>query len=143
MVKQHIQYQVSLKLLLQRGGEVLLLRTDRNYVDLPGGRIDAGEEKTLIEKIIRREIREELGKNVRFHVKGPLFSFRGRSKYGILIFMVVYEGEYLAGSIKLSNEHKSYAWIEKRRLKLKRNDFSSRDNEEYLAFKKYFFSTKT
>lgn len=140
MKKDHVFYQVSLKLLLHHKGKVLILRTEENDIDLPGGRIEKGEEKTALKKLISREIKEELGTNIRYKVKGPLFWYRGRSQYGFWVFVIVHEAEYIGGKIKLSNEHKSYEWISPQRTILTRKDFAVWDQEKYLAFKEYFAS---
>ena len=140
MKKDYISYQVSLKLLLHHRGKVLILKTEENDIDLPGGRIEKGEERTLLKKLTEREIKEELGSSVRYKVKGSLFWYRGLSQYGCWVFVIVHEAEYLGGKIKLSKEHKSYEWINARKPNLKRGDFAAWDREKYLAFKGYFAS---
>ncbi len=140
MKKDYVSYQVSLKLLLHYKGKILILKTEENDIDLPGGRIEKGEERAPSKKLISREIQEELRTNVRYTVKEPLFWYRGLSQYGNWIFVVVHEAEYLGGKIKLSKEHKSYEWINARKQNLKRGDFAAWDREKYLAFKEYFDS---
>jgi len=54
-------YHVALKILLRKGNKFLFLRESlRKRWDLPGGRIDRNEGKTPFEKIIEREVQEEL-----------------------------------------------------------------------------------
>lgn len=138
MKRDYGVYQVALKVLLRRGDEVLFLRSDDGkYWDLPGGRIDNGEAKTPLQKILAREVREELGPAVRYKLGRPLFQFRRYYSPGrIYILQTVYDGIYLSGDIKLSHEHSSYTWINPGKITLKKKDFDN--NEEYLAFKDYF-----
>ena len=140
MKGDYVFYEISIKLLLHHKGKVLILRARKNDIDLPGGRIEKGEERTLLKKLTEREIKEELGSSVRYKVKGSLFWYRGLSQYGCWVFVVVHEAEYLGGKIKLSKEHKSYEWINARKPNLKRGDFAAWDREKYLAFKGYFAS---
>lgn len=138
MKEDYVFYQISLKLLLHQKEKVLILRTEEGNIDLPGGRIEKGEEKASSKEILSREIKEELGANVRYRMRGPLFWYRGLSQYGFWVFVIVHKAEYLGGKIKLSNEHKSYEWIDKQNANFKRNDFADWDREKYLAFKEYF-----
>jgi len=140
MKEDYTFYNVSLKLLLQKGNKILLLRTDQNHYDLPGGRINKDEAKVTTEKIINREVKEELGSNVRFTIKEPIFYFRTESKYGVEALIIVQKGDYLGGTIKLSKEHASYEWAYINKIKLLRKDFYPSDEEKYIAFKKYFAS---
>ena len=79
---KYVFYEISIKLLLHHQGKVLILRTRKNDIDLPGGRIEKGEERAPLKKLTEREIKEELGTDVRYNIKEPLFWYRGRSKYG-------------------------------------------------------------
>lgn len=140
MEKDYIFYEVSLKLLLRQKERIIVLRTEEGDIDLPGGRIEKGEEKASLKKLLNRKIKEELGGGVRYKVEGPLFWYRGLSQYGLWVFVIVHEAEYLGGKIKLSNEHKNYKWINAKKTILKRKDFAVWDQEKYLAFKGYFAS---
>ncbi len=78
MKRDYANYQVALKVLLRRGDEVLFLRITDPLMcfDLPGGRIDNVETKTPLARILAREVREELGVDVRYTLGAPLFQFR-------------------------------------------------------------------
>ena len=136
MRRNYARYQVALKLLLRRGRKVLFLRlAGENRWDLPGGRIDNGEERVPLKNILAREIREELGA-VRYELKYPVFQFRRHSRPpGVYNFLTVYEGRYRSGTIRLSPEHQSYEWLDPQRHKFSGKDFFN--HEEYLAFKRY------
>jgi len=67
-------YQISLKLFLKnKKGEVLVLRavdagTLKGFYDFPGGRVHVEEFKTPLLKILKREVKEEIG-DVDFEIK--------------------------------------------------------------------------
>jgi len=131
-------YHVALKILLRKGNKFLFLRESlRKRWDLPGGRIDRNEGKTPFEKIIEREVQEELGPHIRYTIGKLVLQYRrfiGERK--VPVFLNVYEGRYISGALLLSSEHTSYHWIEPGKIRLKEKDFLSK--EEYLAFKNYF-----
>lgn len=135
-------YRVDLKVLLKKGDEFLFLEfLDGEKIDLPGGRIDVGEENTSLEEIIAREIKEELGEEVKYILGKPVFQYRVFLKErGWSIFLTIYEAEYLSGEIKLSDEHSDYKWVNPKNIYFKEENFFC--NEEYLAFKKYFDGLK-
>lgn len=135
-------FQVALKVLLQKGDKILFLRdsdADRHW-DWPGGRIDNVEYRTPIEKIIAREVREELGQKVRYVLGKPHFHLRRWTLWNgkkTCVFCVFYEAKWMSGEIRLSAEHSAYEWIDTKRFHtLKRVDF--KHAEEYPALKKYF-----
>ena len=132
-------FEVSLKILLRSSDKVLLTRDPEGYIDLPGGRIDAGEENASFKDIIAREVREELGESIKFTLDTVLFIYR-RSVHSDDYLGVVFDAEYISGDIELldSNEHVSYKWVDRRIYKLKREDFLLAHQEKYEAFKKYF-----
>ena len=137
-------FQVGLKILLRKGGKVLFLRmADGVYLDIPGGRIDNVEYRMPLEKVIAREVREELGGQIKYVLGKPLFHFRRARHKGAhpgFVFCAVYDAEWKAGEIKISFEHKGYEWINSKKHLLKRADFGQ--EEEYRAFKKYFAGKK-
>jgi len=133
-------FHVALKVLLRRGNEVLFLCTsDSNSIDLPGGRIDNTEYLVPLEKIIAREVREELGPQVKYRLGRPAFQLRVYfPKRRIYIFQTVYEAQYLSGEIKISHEHTEYQWVNPKKYRFRKRDFA--DAEGYVAFRKYFSS---
>lgn len=132
-------FQVGLKILLRRGSKVLFLRDDQG-LDLPGGRIDNVEYRTSLEKIVAREVREELGPKLKYLLGNPIFHFRrarrGKDANPRHVFLVIFDAQWKAGEIKLSFEHSEYTWIDPKKYRLKRSDFGQ--EEEYRAFKQYF-----
>jgi 8-oxo-dGTP pyrophosphatase MutT (NUDIX family) len=139
-MKDHAVYQISLKVLLRKGNEFLFLKSaNGKYWDMPGGRIDNIESKIPLEDILAREMKEELGKNLKYKLGNPLFQYRKTYSSGKLpIFMTVYGAEYISGEIDISSEHSGYYWFKESETKFKKSEFGQEG--EYLAFKKYFKS---
>jgi len=138
--KQEI-YHVSMKVLLRDKDKALFLYepTENNF-DLPGGRIDNTEKDIPLSEIIKREVEEELGKEIKYRLGDPAFQFRRYFESDNLhVFITIYEAEFLSGNIKLSAKHSRYQWIDPKKIKLEENKFFSK--EEYLAFKNYFENT--
>lgn len=124
MSKQHDFCQVSLKVFLTNDKkETLILKSLDNgvykgFYDLPGGRIDQDEFSDDLEKIIRREIKEEVGdlqfklnlKPIGFsriklkHKESPI----GGSVHVVLIF---FAAKYQSGQVKISPEHQGFEWV--------------------------------
>jgi len=130
-------FQVALKVLLRKSDQVLFCVSDKNRLDLPGGRIDNVEHRVPLERIIAREVREELGSRVKYKLGGPIFQFRRHlPSRGVYNFITVYNSVYLSGAIRLSPEHTSYRWINPRTNHFKEKDFCNK--EEYRAFTRYF-----
>ncbi|MDP4007281.1 MAG: NUDIX hydrolase [bacterium] len=132
-------FHISLKILLRDGEKVLLLKAQEGDIDLPGGRIDIGEENISLPSVIVREVNEELGKNLQFRLGDQLFTctvFGHNESYWI--FTIVYDAEYISGDIILSDEHASYEWVDPRSYELKRENFFPQDEEKYQAFKRCF-----
>ena len=78
MKRDYGVFQVGLKILLRKGSKILFLRmADGKYLDIPGGRIDNVEYRVPLEKIIAREIREELGPRVRYALASRSFVSAG------------------------------------------------------------------
>ena len=138
-------FQVSLKLILKnKKGEILILKLPQNssmagYYDLPGGRINSEEIKMPCDKIIKREIREELGK-IKYSLKKAISigwhsyfsSANNKKKY---LLFILFEGLYLSGKIILSEEHTDYKWE-----KLNKRNISKYFTKGLLRGLKNYFS---
>ncbi|MDP9212089.1 MAG: NUDIX hydrolase, partial [bacterium] len=105
-------------------GRVLLLKRSKPFHgedvlkwDIPGGRIDAGEE--LLDAL-KREVREETGLDVTsvdgiFHVQDILFN----PKLHVVRITYVVRA---AGEVRLSDEHVEHRWTPKEELPLDPTD---------------------
>jgi len=139
--QEHAIYQISLKVLFRDGEKVLITIGDKKDIDLPGGRIDAVEINAPLEDVIAREIREELGEDVKFRLGKVLFVNRSFGEVaGLWVFHIVFDAVYLSGDIKLSPEHISYEWVEGKTYQVKRDAFLKKDEEKYERFREYFES---
>lgn len=137
MQRDYALYHVALKILLKKRDQILLLKSPRGYLDLPGGRIDNVEDTTPLTEILAREIREELGESIKYKLGKPLFQYRRFfPKKDWKIFLTVYEAEYISGEIQIFEEHSEYLWINPKEYNFKEEKFFNQ--EEYLAFKEYF-----
>ncbi|MFH0780307.1 MAG: NUDIX domain-containing protein [Parcubacteria group bacterium] len=125
-------YQISLKALIKNDkNEILILKgllsgSYAKFYDLPGGRIDDNEFNMPFDKILIREIGEEIGKvKIKLNMKPVALSRHmiparlTASKKALRILHVFFEAKLLAGKIKISDEHLGYRWqkITKRNIK--------------------------
>lgn len=116
------EYQISLKIVLKdKAGKILILKATTEsqlagFYDLPGGRIKENERTGSFRIILERELKEELGEDIKFNlVERPVAIGRHdywSKKYDKTqhVFWVLFEAEYLAGEIKISSEHSGYKW---------------------------------
>lgn len=106
-------FEVSLKAFILRDRRALFVReSDSGYWELPGGRIDVGEEWDAHAAILAREIREELGAGlaVRFGPEAVTWT-RQRPIDGTFVFLLARIGRAMAGEPVLSDEHSELAWL--------------------------------
>ncbi len=107
-------FQVSLKAAIVRDGRLLLLReADTGYWELPGGRIDVGEERLPQAHVLAREMVEELGSLVRIAFDDRAVTWvRQQPDGGHFQLIVARMGRLKAGEIVLSPEHDDKRWTE-------------------------------
>jgi len=131
-------FNVSFKLILQKNNKVLILtESATGFLDFPGGRIEKNEVKLPIKDLFKREIAEELGKDVKYKILGQTIQYRRYNKYTKMHALITaYEAKYLSGEIKLSAEHSKYEWADPKTYSLK--DKKINNEEERLAFEDYF-----
>lgn len=94
-------FPVSVKGVVVRDGRVLLLRNERGEWELPGGKLDRGEDP---QSCVVREIAEEVGWSV---ACGPILdAWLYRIRAGIEVLVVTYGCHALTGTAPvLSPEH--------------------------------------
>jgi 8-oxo-dGTP diphosphatase len=107
-------FEVSLKAALFHDGRLLVLQErDTDFWELPGGRIDVGEEWQSHAAVLAREIAEELGPDFRWQLTSTTTSFvRQRPTDGVFQFILVRHGLYLGGALRLSLEHRASLWAD-------------------------------
>jgi 8-oxo-dGTP pyrophosphatase MutT (NUDIX family) len=114
--ERHIQrFEVSLKGFIVRDGRALFLReADSGYWEIPGGRIDAGEEWVPHADVLAREVREELGTEIRIAFgKTAVTWTRQRPSDGVFLFILARIGVVIGGEPRLSAEHSEMAWLDR------------------------------
>jgi 8-oxo-dGTP pyrophosphatase MutT (NUDIX family) len=124
---------VGQKAFIEKNGEILVLITKDLGVDLPGGKIQEGEDD--LDESLKREVKEET--NLEIEV-GDIFirwSFKLRYGHNIgkKVFLVGFRCKYKSGEIKIGDEHSGYKWVNKDNYK-ELNDGS----EHFKALEKYF-----
>lgn len=107
-------FEVSLKAFIILQGRALFVReADTGYWELPGGRIDVGEETDDHETILTRELIEELGPGFRVEIgSGAVTWTRRRPLDGAFLFLMARICHAVGASEpQLSFEHDDYAWL--------------------------------
>jgi 8-oxo-dGTP diphosphatase len=101
-------WSISVKAVIVRGGEALLLQNGRGEWDLPGGRPEAGETR---EAALAREIFEECG--LRAEVLHPLDEHLFEVIPGGFVWIAVYRCRPApdAGLPTLGVEHQGAGWL--------------------------------
>jgi len=123
---------VGQKAFIDKDGQILVLTDPKLGVDLPGGKIKAGEID--LQKALKREVKEETGLEI--EIGEPfttwMIEFPPDHRNQGKVFLVGYKCRYVSGEISLSHEHTEYKWVNKNNyLQL------SRDGH-FKAIEKYF-----
>lgn len=116
MPKEIQRFDVGAKaFILNERGELLMLRESASgQWELPGGRIDVGEERTPLDLVLKRELAEELGAELMVDM-GPLVHTWARErKPNDFVFLVGRLCRFKSGTPKLSDEHDAWAWVAER-----------------------------
>ncbi len=106
-------FEVSLKAFIVRDGRALLVReADSGFWELPGGRIDVGEEWEAHERILAREIAEELGPAFLVEATDSVVTWtRRRPTDGVFQFIAGRICRHAGGEPVLSAEHDALTWL--------------------------------
>jgi ADP-ribose pyrophosphatase YjhB (NUDIX family) len=78
-------FPVSVKAVVEVGGRVPLLRNERAEWELPGGRLQVGEE---LETAVEREVHEELGLAVECRALVDAWTYRPDGAEGTVVIVV-------------------------------------------------------
>lgn len=107
-------FQVAVKAFVVRDERLLMLREafGPQCWELPGGRIDVGEETLPQAQILRRELREELGARFECEIVRPLATWVRpiEAHRPHPAFLVGFECREPRGEIELSDEHLELRW---------------------------------
>jgi 8-oxo-dGTP pyrophosphatase MutT (NUDIX family) len=107
------RFEVSLKAFILDGDCALFVReTETGYWELPGGRIDVGEEREAHAIVLARELGEELGPSLQVEFGSGAVTWTrahpGEERY---VFLVARIGRLVAGQPTLSPEHDALRWV--------------------------------
>lgn len=108
-----------MKALILRDGKLLVVReaAGARLWELPGGRIEVGEERLAPAAILRRELDEELGRSFRVRIGGPVAVWTREPappRRKSWVFLIGLACRWQSGSITLSDEHVDFAWVTRR-----------------------------
>ena len=131
---------VDQKAFIEKDDKVLILKTPEGELDFPGGKIQQGEARvgamSSLTRSLQREVMEETGLVI--DVFNPFavwyYEFLNRERNaGKVVYLVAFKCKYVAGDVKLSNEHGKFRWVS-------RDDYHDVDDgsEYFDVLKKYF-----
>lgn len=131
-------FQVSVKAIITKDDDILLLITNGGYYDFPGGRMDEPEVDLSLHEVLTRELTEELGSNFKFDIGNIAFVAKRRyhkDNKEQRILATFFAVRYKSGVIELSNEHAKSKWIKPKSILDGPEKFISID--EYTQYKNY------
>ena len=117
-IDQKETYFVAVKVFLEKGGKLLILKDNFGDWDLPGGRIKKDEFDIPLDKVIKRKMQGELGGDIKYTLGKPIVFMRherveqSEGNPTVRIFAVGYEGILEDGSIELSERHPEMLWVD-------------------------------
>jgi 8-oxo-dGTP pyrophosphatase MutT (NUDIX family) len=104
-------FQVSLKAWIVHGDRVLFVRErGTGYWEIPGGRIDVGEELVPQREVLSRELTEELGEDHGITI-GPAITTWVRQRPEDFVFSVGFLCRWQGGPLVLADEHDLLEWF--------------------------------
>jgi 8-oxo-dGTP diphosphatase len=117
-VKSLQSFQIGVKALIRRGNKILLIRRSGRYSkdniegiwDIPGGRIDFGEEPL---DGLKREVQEETGlKIMTERILDASTIWKDDSTHIIRITYLCSLAKDSVSSLQISDEHTEFLWID-------------------------------
>lgn len=108
-------FQVGIKGFVWNGDRLLFVQenNDEHLWELPGGRIDVGEESLTPAEILLRELREEVGPKFSCRIGPPCAAWvrPPDPRRPLSVFLLGLHCSEARGEIKLSDEHVDYVWM--------------------------------
>ena len=108
-----INFRIGVKAFMVDRGKLLMIRRrsndahNPNQWDLPGGRVDLGEDPM---EGLKRETKEETNLDIEIDVPLDVQHFTRQDKQ--VITLLFFLCKKLSGEIKLSQEHQEYKWMD-------------------------------
>jgi ADP-ribose pyrophosphatase YjhB (NUDIX family) len=106
-------FQISVKGLIFNDRGVLLLHEKKGTWDLPGGRLQHGEN---FKQTLERECKEEMGVKCKVLDKNPVFSWVSQDQEGVWRVMICFRIKLGHFNFKHSNECIGYDFFDKKAL---------------------------
>ena len=104
------RFVVGQKALINKDGKVLVLNDPERGLDLPGGKIQVGEED--LRQALRREITEETSLEV--EILDPInVGYWNKTRPTYFVF---FKAKYKSGDVRISDEHDGHEWVGKEDL---------------------------
>jgi ADP-ribose pyrophosphatase YjhB (NUDIX family) len=97
--------------LIIKNHEVLILVKPNGASDLPGGKVEIGENQI---EALNREIIEETGLLTKINY--PIAQWSFTKSNGLQITGITYVCEYTGGRVTLSDEHCDYFWLPRKKI---------------------------
>ena len=115
MMRELQKFQVAIKAFVLDGDRALMLReADTGLWELPGGRIEIGEEWLPPTDVLRRELSEELGAAFACEIGEPAAVWvrpPDPPRRNNAVFLVGYRCRFRGGAVLLSGEHVEFRWV--------------------------------
>ena len=122
--REHQTFHVGLKAFIADAGKLLILQDADGTWELPGGRIEKAEIHKDLKEILKREITEELGREIKYDINSMFHAWIRKPDQheniadiykttDLCIFLVGFRCLYREGQIFLSEEHKDFKQITK------------------------------
>lgn len=110
------KFHIGIKAVIENNRKILVLEDPRFHgYDLPGGKIDEGEN---IEAALVRELKEELGLK-KFKIGELLYVFERPDylKQGVYLMLIFFKVKAKISKIVLDNEHTGFKWVSNKYFK--------------------------
>jgi mutator protein MutT len=131
-----VHFRIAVKAFIVHGERLFVVRRasddvqSPNIWEIPGGRIDLGEDPILG---LMREIREETGMYI--DVKYPMSVRHFERADGQIITMLVFLCGVKGGDLKISEEHSNFEWIDMENCEEKLTEFFHKEIQIYRRLK--------